>query len=256
MIDFLLSLPTWVGCGIAMACTAFLGLAVYIVSYNLIAKYNSVELKDSINSLFRVVGLFVSLLLSLAFGQVLAEWQAIKHAIDREAVAISDTHRNLEYFDKEGTRKIRSVLIDYTHAVIEDDWPAMANNQLGRRTSELIGQFTVMVMGLIPTNQLQKDLRAHIIADLDDISDYRLIRLNRSLSKPPVYVVVIIFGFLVSMACFGANRPQIPLLALVSLYSVFVGMVLYLIVAMSDPFHGGTYVDPSPFEYLLETLQP
>ena len=102
-----------------MVCTAFLGLSVYIVSYNLIEKYKSAELKDSINSLFRMVGLFGSLLLSLAFGEVIAEWQAIKHAIDREAVAISDTYNNLKYFDTEDTRKVRSVLIDYVHAVID-----------------------------------------------------------------------------------------------------------------------------------------
>ena len=43
---------------------------------------------------------------------------------------------------------------------------------------------------------------------------------------------------------------------LVFLYTVFVGLVLYLVLAMSDPFQGNFGIAPAPFEYLIETLQP
>ena len=70
-----------------------------------------------------------------------------------------------------------------------------------------------------------------------------------------IYVNVMIFGFLVTMACFGAYRPQPPLVVLVSLYTVFVGLVLYLVLQLSDPFRGDIGVAPTSFEYLVETLQ-
>jgi hypothetical protein len=57
------------------------------------------------------------------------------------------------------------------------------------------------------------------------------------------------------MACFGAYRPQGPLVVLVSLYTVFVGLVLFLIMKLSDPFQGDIGVTPAAFEYLVETLQ-
>ena len=62
MIEFILSLPTWVGCGFAMVLTTVLGLVVYVVSYKLIEKSKNVKLKDPINSLFRMVGILVSLM--------------------------------------------------------------------------------------------------------------------------------------------------------------------------------------------------
>ena len=255
MIEFILSLPTWFGCAFAMVSTTVLGLVVYVVSYKLIEKSKNVNLKEPINNLFRLVGILVSLMLSLAFGEVIAGWHAVKNAIDREAVAISDTYLNLKYFDSEGTREIRAILIEYTQAVIDDDWPAMAKDQLGQRTSALKRQVTEKVIELKPTNSIQKEIRSHILADIDTMSDYRLIRLNHSMAKPPVYILVIIFGFLVSMACFGAYQPQFPLIALVSLCTLFIGMVLYLILAMSDPFQGATIIDPTPFEYLIEALE-
>jgi hypothetical protein len=255
MIEFIFSLPTWIGCGFAMVSTTVLGLMVYIFSYKLIEKSKNIKLKDPINSLFRMVGILVSLMLSLAFGEVIVERKAIINAIDREAVAISDTYHNLNHFDSEGTRKIRAVLIDYAKAVIDDDWPALANDQLGQRASALKRQLTKMIMELKPANSLQKELRFRILANIDAMSDYRLIRLNHTMAKPPVYVLVIIFGFLVSMACFGAYEPKLPLIALVSFLTLFIGMVLYLILAMSDPFQGGTSIDPVPFEYLIEALE-
>ena len=57
------------------------------------------------------------------------------------------------------------------------------------------------------------------------------------------------------MACFGAYRPQGPLVVLVSLYTVFVGLPLFLILRLSDPFQGDISIAPTAFEYLVETLQ-
>jgi hypothetical protein len=64
------------------------------------------------------------------------------------------------------------------------------------------------------------------MADVDNMSDYRLARLDTALAEPPVYAIVIIFGILVTMACFGAYRPQPPLVGLVLLYTIFIGLVL------------------------------
>jgi hypothetical protein len=56
------------------------------------------------------------------------------------------------------------------------------------------------------------------------------------------------------MACFGAYQPQGPLIVLVSLYTVFVGLVLYLILTLSDPYQG-IGVDPTTFEFMVEKMQ-
>jgi Na+-driven multidrug efflux pump len=77
MIDLLLSLSTWAGCFVAMSFAAVVGLVVYFVSYKLISMYQSDELKDPTSSLFRVVGLLVSLMLSLAFSEVITEVRVI-----------------------------------------------------------------------------------------------------------------------------------------------------------------------------------
>ena len=245
----------WVGCIVAMISAVVVGLVVYFVSSKFITKYQRDELKDPTQSLFRVVGLLVSLMLSLAFSEVIAEVRVIRNAIEREAVAISDTFTNLELFDRERTQGIRTNLVEYAQAVIDDDWPALANDKLGQRAGALRKQLTEALMSLEPASSNQEKLWPFIAADIDALSDHRFIRLDAALAKPSVYIYVIIFGFLVTMACFGVYLPQGPLVVLVSLYTVFVGLVLFLIVKLSDPFQGDIGVTPATFEYLVETLQ-
>ncbi len=254
MLDFLLSLPTWFGCGLTMVSTALLGLVVYVVFYKLITKYKSEDLKAPSSSLFSVVGLLLSLMLSLAFGEVIVELVGIRNTVEREVTAISDTYRNLKLFDIETTHEIQTILLDYTQAVIDDDWPALAKDKLGQRAGGLEQQLSEAVIKLKPTTPMQEKLWSRIIDDVDLMSDYRLTRLDSAVAEPPVYIYVIIFGFLVAMACFGAHRPQAPLIVLTLLYTMFIGWVLYLIMTLSDPFQG-IGVEPTSFEQLVEKLQ-
>ena len=255
MIESVLSVSTWLGITISMVLAAAAGLLVYGIAYKLIARYQTDELKDPTSSLFRVVGMLVSLMLSLAFAEVVVEHRAVENAVEREAVAIFDTFKDLKRFGVEKTRVSQTILVDYTQAVIDDDWPALANDELGDHAEALKSQLSDSVWNLEPATPLQEKLWSRILTDIDAISDYRWIRLDNALAEPPEYIYAIIFGFLVTMACFGAYRPQGPLVALVVLYTVFIGLVLYLIIAVSDPFRGGLSVDPTPLEHLIGVLR-
>jgi len=255
MIEFLLSVPTWIGITVSMVLATATGLLVYGISYKLVSRYQSGDLKDPASSMFRVIGMLVSLMLSLAFAEVVVELRAVENAIEREAVAIADTFKDLQRFDVERTQESQALVLDYTQAVIDDDWPALANDELGDHAGALKRQLMDSVWRLEPATPIQEKLWSQILTDIDAISDNRWIRLDNALAEPPVYIYAIIFGFLVTMAIFGAYRPQAPLVALVSLYTMFIGLVLYLILAVSDPFQGGLGVHPIPFELLLETLR-
>ena len=49
--------------------------------------------------------------------------------------------------------------------------------------------------------------------------------------------------------------PHRAIVVLLSFYTVFVGVVIYLILAMSDTFQGATAVDSAPLEYMLEIMR-
>jgi hypothetical protein len=131
----------------------------------------------------------------------------------------------------------------------------MANGRLSQRVGKLKTQMVMGVLNLKPATPAKEKMVWYIIDDIDALSDHRDIRLNAALTKAPVHIYIIIFGFLVTMACFGVYQPQAPLIVLITFYTIFVGLVLYLIIALNEPFQSGIGISPAPFEYLVETLQ-
>ena len=261
MINVLLSLPTILGLLVFVGLIAIIGLAAYLLSYKLISRYPPEEIheiRDATSGLFRVVGILVSLFLSLTFAEVVVELNAIEIAIEGEAVAIADIHQDLRRFGVEETRDIRALVIDYTQAVIDDDWPALADGRLGNRADALLVQLGDAVLRLEPNNRLQERLIPRIIADKDKIDDLRLSRLQQvqAISRPPFFLIVVFFGFLVTMVCFGVYRPR-GFIILVSLYTFLIGLTIYLILDYGDPLHGLQVpgVDTVAFEYVLEKMQ-
>ena len=256
MTDLVLSLSPWAGCIFIVGFTTFLGLFIYLVSYNLISKYQSEGMKDSTTNVFRVVGMLVSLMLALSFSEVIIELRTIRKAIQSETVALSDIFTVLKLYDPEETEDIQTLVVEYAQAIIDDDWPAMADGRLDRRIGKIKTLMAKEVLNLKPTTPTKEKMVWYMVDDIDALSDHRIIRLDAALTQAPIYLYVIIFGFLVTMACFGVYRPQAPLIGLITFYTIFVGLVLYLILALSEPFQSGLGISPAPFEYLVETLQP
>ncbi len=238
-----------------MGLTAAVGLTVYFVSYKLIARSpNSEEVKDTASNLFRFAGVLAGLFLSLTFADVVINLNAIKSASNREAWALADIYYDLRHFGVEEVCSIQVLLRDYTQAVIEDDWPALKNDLLSERTYELLLQIEEAVLNLETTNVPQETLRSLMIEDVDLISDYRLSRKQQAREQPPFFIIIVLFGFLVTMVCFGLYRPVKVLVVLMSLYALLVGLSISLTLSLSAPFEGMLGIDPAPFEEVLESM--
>jgi hypothetical protein len=251
MLDWILELPFWAGALVAGGLTVAVGLLVYWVSYRLVTRYQREDLGAAASSLFRVIGILVALVLSLTFNDVVQEWGDAENAIKSEVAGISDTLGALDQYSPAETAEARSALLDYTQSVINDDWPALADDELSEKTDEVFQQGVRVLFALDPTDSFQEELRTRILDDLDVISNERQGRLNAALGTPPAYGFAILLGLLITITFFGVYRPQPPLVAFLVLYTAFVGLMLYFILALSDPFQGGIGLNPTLYENLI-----
>jgi len=254
LIEHLLHLPIFLGVVLLMGLTTLVGLAVYSLSFRLFAKTKSGESRRAANYLFRAIGILVSLFLSLTFADVVLELNQIETAIEREAVMLEDIHRDLRHYDSERARRAQVLLVDYIQLVISHDWPALANDRLSNEARVVLEQLEYEILHLEDKTELQGILRSRLISDVDLISDLRLVRLEQALAKPPLFLIVVIFGFLTTMVCFGPNKPNRLTMGLLSLYTQLIGLVVYLILAYSDPFQGSTGIDPTSLQFVLNQI--
>lgn len=256
LVEQLLQLPVLWGAGMLMVLTTLAGVGVYLLSNRLLADSPPKDARRAANYLFRVVGILVSLFLSLTFADVVLELNQIETSIEREAVMLEDIYRDLDRYGSERAIKAQSLVKEYLQAVIEYDWPALANDMLSEEARQHLGQLENEVLHLEDNSEVQAILRSRIIADVDLISDLRLSRLEQAFDKPPLFLIVVIFGFLTTMVCFGPHEPNRLTLVLLSFYTLLIGLVIYLILAYSDPFQGATGVAPTSLEYVLQQMKP
>ncbi|MEP1933917.1 MAG: hypothetical protein ABJJ37_21830, partial [Roseibium sp.] len=221
-IEALLSLPDWLGILFTMLFTTGIGIPIYLLSHRYIQKNITSDMKDPTGSLFRVIGMLVSLMLSLAFADVLLKKSSIEDTLMRETTSIADAIADLQSYGTREAKEISALLVDYAVAVVEHDWPALANDRLSNQTLELKSQIYNRALLLEASTPKQEILLAGILADIDAISDFRLIRLTATLAHPPIFLYVVLIGFFLTMACFGSYKPQKPLVILVSAYAAFV----------------------------------
>lgn len=252
IIEQILHLNVLLGSVVLMVITATAGLGAYLVSNRLLGRSQSKDTRRTANYLFRAIAVLVSLFLSLTFADVMLEMNQIESSIEREAVMLEDIYRDLGRYESGRAVHAQKLVVDYIDAVIRYDWPALADDRLSREAREIFLQLEYEVLHLDDRSEIQGILRSRIVSDVDAVSDLRLSRLEQALAKPPLFLVVVIFGFLITMVCFGPHEPTRSTLALLSLYTLLVGLVIYLILAYSDPFQGATGIEPASLEYVLE----
>ena len=86
LIEQLLHLQVIPGALLLMAITTLIGLLVYYLSFRFLASSQTKEERRATSGLFRVIGVLVSLFLSLTFADVMLELNQIEVSVEREAV--------------------------------------------------------------------------------------------------------------------------------------------------------------------------
>lgn len=257
VIEALLSLPIALSSLSFMVLVSAAGLLVWVATFRLHARLEAPEavkaMEGATGNLLRVVGWLFTLLLSLTFTNVVVERNAAENAVEGEAKAILDVHHGLRRLELADTR-IQTLLVEYTRTVVEDEWPALEQKRLSERADEVLRQMEDGVLGIEATSPMQKTMLSRLVADMDMMSDHRMSRLVQAREEPTVVVFVAFFGYLASMAYFGIYAPRPILVGLISLYTAFVGVSIYLVLAMGHPFLGPTAIDAAPLEYALEIM--
>lgn len=251
MIDFLTSRPLWFGVAVWIAASCAVGLGTYYLSRALI-KQSGDNIKGATNNLFRVFGFLFSLMMSLSFTQIVGESREVERAVRIETAAIADALQGLGQYDDPAADQARATALEYIRLVVEDDWPALEDDRLGEEASAALGRLVNETLALEPGDRIQEQRWVRILDDIDVMSDARQGRLNAALTAPSIFFYVLVIGFVIIMVLFGLFKPRRTLVVLLAIYSGFIGLLAYLILALNDPFHGPLAVDPDEFVKLLE----
>lgn len=207
---------------------------------------------------FLMIGTLYAVLIAFAIFVVWTQFQDAGTNLEREVNAVGDLSRMAVGLPEPQHSTIRNALLDYIHAVLEDEFPAMAEGRESPRTWAAVQKLMDAYTNAPVSNGKDQVFMAESLKHLNDLSNYRRIRLFTSRGTVPELLWYLLFGggiVLVAFTYFFGHESIAWQAAMTAALAGTLTFSLYLIVAYNGPFDGATRVSPAPYEMELQHVQ-
>ena len=212
------------------------------------------ELKDLASSSARALGAVYALILALAFNTVMSEHREFEEAIDEEAILVAQIlEDSLEEMDEATSREAVDDLVVYVDAVLTEEWKAQSAATVSRTADAALESLRTRLQPLEAENP---SMAAELDQLLDEVERRRLQRLlDLEQSVPPLFWILSILLFFATLIPFTRYSPTRANGALIGTYGAAVGIVLYSILMLSEPFQSSMPVSDEPFRLVQGYLE-
>jgi hypothetical protein len=254
VIDTLFKIDSVVSLLIFVLGIVLMGFIPYLLGYRLFGRTADGKTKEVATLLFRASGILLGLMLSMNFASVRTEYVKIQDSVELEAKEIGELTGDFKRFGGDDATELQSKLLAYVKVVIDDEWPSLAKDSPSQKAQELFLEIEDGILSLKPETQYQQNLKARLMIDIDEISDTRAARIYGGNVSLKWFIAVILIGFLLSNFLLCVNPLRLSTLIFISCYSTFIGIVLYSIMALNQPYQGIIHVSVKPFQTVYNTL--
>lgn len=201
-------------------------------------------------------GLVYAVLLGLLAVATFQITKDLQDHISQEASSLSTMYRSAQGYPDPLRSELRSQLRDYTHYVIEKDWPAHRKAQTlvgGEHRLQAIRQ---ILFSFEPMNKAQEVLHREMLRQFDTLNASREPRLSAVSSAIPavLWYVVIIGGLITILFLWLLHLEFIPQVMLGGITALALGGMTFVIFAMDHPLQGAVSVGPEPFQSVYDLV--
>jgi len=236
--------------------TIGLSLAVYFLA-RLVARHPQPDKHPEMaNAMVTRIGALHGLILALVFAQEMANYQRLEVQMTNEASAIADVYNDAGRYDAQALAQVRMGMLDYVGYVVDDEWASLGRGDGLDDAAWTAWEDTYSaVLDLEPATSRQASLRDHMLGQLHAIASARDLReLNGTGSLIGLFWFAAISGVVLIAIGYYSHRPERHNLALMSLFSAYTGVILFLIYAFSNPYSPPGFLDPDPLIELRAEL--
>ncbi len=204
-------------------------------------------------ALYVMFGVTVGFSLFLVWQQ----YDAAQKSAESEAAHVEELYRLAGGFPEPDRGRVQDIARTYARVVVEEEWPLMREGRTSPRAGELADELRANIQEFEPSTDNEQALRSEGLAQLDDLDEYRALRLLEVREGlPPILWVVLVVGGVFTVAftyLFGMETPWLHMLAVAAL-TVVVTLIIYTIAVLDYPFNGDLRVGPQAFELVLREI--
>lgn len=211
-------------------------------------------------TMFRIAALH-GLILALVFAQELSNIYNLKSTVDREANELGSIVRNLDRFDSSGgsdrrTTQIKTDIAGYVRATIDTEWASLDDTRrLSRSVDARWDSVYQSLLDLPASGSAQTWLRERMLTSIEAVGVERKTReIAAATDINPIFWVVAFSGIISLAVCFFAYPPTRTTIAVLTVYTFYSALVLFIIKLSDYPFSTPGLVPPTSLEILYDEL--
>jgi hypothetical protein len=200
---------------------------------------------------------FYGLATALTAVQVWESYEKVKEITAQEASAMAAFYRNVSQYPEPARSTMREQIRGYTRQIIHESWPLQRQGKIPSETVRTMDEVQTVLVHFEPKTEAEIGLALETLASYDRMMEARRMRLTSVERKLPgvLWVVIVLGAFISLVSAFyfpvkdeRIHRVQVGLLA------GFIGLVIFMILALDRPYRGDLGVKPRPYEILYEQL--
>ncbi len=250
MLEFILNLSFWQGLLITTLSIGLIGFLVILV----VKKYVSPHLKKQHEKvgrlLFRVTAGLIALLISLSYANERVAQGKIIDALEEEASLLVNTAFVLTIFDNAQSDIIHEKIIDYIDLTLKDEWKTVGSNPYFSEATNRLKEAYVLTSQLTTLNSDEQMLKSRLLDNLDSIIQLMQVRVYSKTVLIPNLIYILCLGLLFMWVFYTVYPVDLISMSFISLYNIFIGTLIYFVLALSNPLAGPMKIKAHSFEVI------
>jgi hypothetical protein len=206
---------------------------------------------------FGVLGAFYGLVLAFVIVAAWEQFTAANANSHQEASALESLYKLGAGFAEPMRTRFDSAVFEYTHRVVDDEWPQMATDTYRAQTGRTLKLWSILL------SYHAADSREQMLEDkaIDQLNVVGQSRNQRILyyddDLPSVVWLIIYLGCAITIGFsyfFGSHvfRAQVVMCAF---FSILLGTTILAILELAHPYQGTVTIPDEPFRYALSRMQ-
>lgn len=217
----------------------------------------SAETNEMTNGIFSGVGVLYGLLVGLVAVAGWENFNDVDELVAKEAAAAGALYRDISALRQPPKARLQDQIRIYLDEVIYVAWPLHQKGICDIEGSRTLSRLHAELAHYKPVAGADEDLYQEALTAFNRLSEARRLRLGEvSTGIPAIFWIVIIAGAILNLPLlylFHTTHLRTHVAA-TGAYALFMGSMLFLLVAVDNPLRGKVSIPPDSFQEILDNL--
>ncbi|WP_342645497.1 hypothetical protein [Mucilaginibacter sp. CSA2-8R] len=200
---------------------------------------------------------FYGITLGLVAAGTWNTYSSLNAKVDEEAQVVASIYRDVRCYPDSLKDELQKDLRNYVDNVIRVSWPQQRKGLLPTQSGLYLDTFQTHLMSYNPQTIRDQVLEAEMFKQFNNLVEIRRSRINSTHTGLPavLWTLVVIGGMICIVVSWFFDVKNLSMhVAMTTLLAGLLGLMIYLIGTMDNPFRGKISVTPAALEMLYHQM--